>query len=268
MAMRRSYVDTHYGQVHVRSLGEGPRTLMLVHWTPLSGRMFETIAPLFIAAGFRVIAPDLLGYGRSEARPADWSMAGWAQNLREVIDALGIAEVAILGGHNGASIATELAIAEPGRVTAVILDGCPIMTDELRAAFRALTQWKPPAAPQEVFDRTVGLLAEYIPGFEPAGAGLDLLWPTMIDYLETRFVPSAPIAGHYDIAERLPLVTQRALLLGAEQDSLGGSFDAAAALLGPEIHHKFAGQHPLHFPDRHAEYVDVVARFLSCRIPQ
>lgn len=261
--MHRSYADTTHGQVHVRTAGDGPRTLMLVHWTPLSGRMFEGITPFFVAAGYRVVAPDLLGYGRSDARPTDWSMAAWADNLAEVLDALGIAEVVALGGHNGASIALELAVGHPQRVSAVVLDGPPVLTDELRAAFSALVKATPPTVGQDVFDRTVGLLSEYIPGYRPEGDGLSLLWPAMIDYLETNFVPSAAIAGKYDISARLPLLEQPSLLLGAENDSLAATFEQACALLSPTLHHKFAGHHPIHFADRHAEYAGVVIDFLA-----
>ncbi len=267
MTMRRRYADTAQGQVHVRESGaergDAP-VLLLIHWTPLSGRMFEGVARYFVAAGYRVIAPDLLGYGRSDARPTDWSMAAWAENLRDMLDDLGVGDVAAaLGGHNGASIALELALAHPGQVGKLILDGAPILTAELRAAFRALVKSTPPTAGQEVFDRTVGLLSEYIPGYRPEGAGLALLWPAMIDYLETNFVPSAAIAGQYDIAERLPLITQPALLLGAEKDSLGATFDTACALLKPHAARKFDGHHPLHFAERHADYAEVVLEFLG-----
>lgn len=262
-AMRKAYIDTGHGQVHVREAGAGDRTLLLVHWTPLSGRMFEGVAPRFADAGFRVIAPDLLGYGRSDARPLDWSIAAWADNLAETLAVLRAERVDALGGHNGASIVLELSLRHPALVGRLVLDGCPLLTPELRAAFSALSAWRPPTDPQEVFDRTVGLLAEYIPGFTPQGGNLALLWPAMIDYLETRFVPSAPIAGAYDIADRLPLATHPALLLGAEKDSLGANFGPAAALLEPRAQHLFPGHHPLHFAERWDEYADIVTAFLK-----
>ena len=261
--MRRSYVDTPRGQVHLREAGQGDRVLLLIHWTPLSGRMFEGVAPRFADAGFRVVAPDSLGYGRSDARPTEWTIAAWASNLAKVLDALDIDRVDVLGGHNGASIALEMALNHPERVDRLILDGCPLLTPELRAAFAALAAWQPSGDPQAVYDRTVGLLAEYIPGFVPEGEGLALLWPTMIDYLETGFVPSAAIAGAYDIARRLPLVRHPTLLLGAERDTLAANFNPAGELLHPTAQHFFVGHHPLHFAERHAEYADVVIGFLQ-----
>ena len=261
--MRRSYVDTPRGQIHLREAGQGDRVLLLIHWTPLSGRMFEGVAPRFAASGFRVIAPDLLGYGRSDARPTQWTIAAWASNLAEVLDALSIDRANVLGGHNGASIALELALNHPERVDRLILDGCPLLTPELRAAFAALAAWQPPSDPQAIYDRTVGLLTEYIPGYATEGAELDLLWPTMIDYLETKFVPSAPVAAAYDIGKRLARITHPTLLLGAEKDSLAANFATASELFAPSARHFFPGNHPLHFADRQGEYAEVVLRFLA-----
>ena len=261
--MRKAYVGTAHGQIHVLTSGESGPVLMLVHWTPLSGRMFEGLAPLFVDAGFRVVAPDLLGYGRSDARPTEWSMAAWADSLAQVMDGLGIDRASVLGGHNGASITLELGIAQPHRIDRLVLDGCPVLTDELRAAFSALVKSTAPTAAQDVFDRTVGLLAEYIPGYRPEGEGLALLWPAMLDYLETGFIPSAAIAGAYDITESLPLAAQPMLVLGADMDSLHSTFDRSVARANPIASHKFPGNHPIHFADRHAEYESVVSAFLK-----
>ena len=261
--MRRAYVDTRHGQVHLRESGGGDRVLILIHWTPLSGRMFERLAPHLVSGGWRVVAPDLLGYGRSDPRPAQWSIEAWATSVGEVMDALGIANASVLGGHVGASVAVELALAQGPRVDRLVLDGCPIMTPELRAAFRAIGERQAPATATDPLDRTVGLLREYLPGYAPEGGQLELLWPTLVDYLETRFVSSAPIAGHYDIAPRLGLVQQPVLILGAELDSLAGTFATATALADTARSHRFPGRHPLLEDDRTHEYAAVVLDFLA-----
>lgn len=264
--MHKRYVDTSCGQVHVRETGDGDRCLLLIHWTPLSGRMYAAVASAIAAAGFRVLAPDLLGYGRSDPRPADWSMAAWADSLAEVLDRLGVAHADVLGGHNGASVAVELALRHGSRVGALVLDGCPLLTDELRAAFRALSTTRRPQAkeaPRLAFDRTVVLLQEYIPGFEVDDGSLEKVWPAMIDYLSTDFISSGPVAGAYDLADRLPQVRHRTMLLGAERDTLAGTYERAATLLEPTEQHLFAGHHPIHFPERAAEYAAAVTAFLN-----
>ncbi|MCC5860510.1 MAG: alpha/beta fold hydrolase [Gammaproteobacteria bacterium] len=264
----KRYVDTRAGQVFCRCLGAG-RPLLLVHWTPLSSRMYRHIMPLLAAQGFACIAPDLPGYGRSDPRPERWSMPEYAGVMLEVLDTLGHAQACVLGGHNGSSVAAEMARQAPERTTAVVLDGVPLLTPELRAAFARLSTAARPATradgshATQGFDTAVALLREYIPGFEVSDETLPLVYETLIDYLETDFVSSGPIAGAYDLAEALPELTRPVLLLGAERDSLAGNFAGATALLTSPRTHLFAGHHPIHFPSRAAEYVEVIADFLN-----
>lgn len=263
--MRKSYIDTVHGQVHLRDEGRG-RPLLAIHWTPLSGRMFECVAPAFAARGWRVIAPDLLGYGRSDPRPERWSIEAWADTQVEVLDALGIQAASVLGGHIGASVAAEFALRHPARVERLVLDGCPLPTPELRAALRGLAGLgRPRAAGAEriAWDRAVGLLKDYIRGFEVGDESLDRIWPVMVDYLSTDFMSSGQIAAEHDLSVRLPLIAGRTLLLGAELDPLAGSFEPARAPLTPAAAHLFPGQHPLHYAERAEEYAAVVADFLE-----
>lgn len=267
-AHRKGYVDTRAGQVFYRQAGHG-RPLLLLHWTPLSSRMYRHIMPLLAARGFACIAPDLPGYGRSDPRPERWSMPEYAGVMLEVLDALGHTCVSVLGGHNGSSVAAEIARQAPERTDALILDGAPLLTPELRAAFAQLAESQPPVTREDgshasqAFTTAVALLREYIPGFEVTDETLPLIYETLIDYLETDFVSSGPIAGRYDLAQTLPLLTTRTLLLGAERDTLASHFERAAERLRPAHRHFFPGHHPLHFPSRAVEYVDVLTDFLN-----
>jgi pimeloyl-ACP methyl ester carboxylesterase len=258
--MMMRYVMTGAGQVHVREWGRvGGPLLMLVHWTPLSGRMFEAVAPLFAEAGWRVMAPDLPGYGRSAARAADWAVADWAEALVRVIGEAGPAVV--LGGHAGASVAVEMALGWPGRVRALVLDGCAFLTPELKAALAGMAAMGRPAGEgleRLVWDRAAGLLREY---GVPTDA--ERVWPVMIDYLETDFVSSGPVLAAHDLDARLALLRLPVLLLGAAGDSLAASLDRARAILPEAAWHRFEGADPLHFAERAAEFVGPVRTFLK-----
>lgn len=265
----KSYRTLGDWQVHLRDLGSGGQTLLLVHWTPLSGRMWSAVAPLFAAAGLRVLMPDLLGYGRSDPRPENWSIEAYADQLADLLDDLRIGSAHVLGGHNGASIATELALRHPARVDRLVLDGCPILTDELRQAFKSLTAMNRPRPMADnshktlAWDRSEGLLREYIPGFTVTVDTIDLMWPALIDYLETDFISSGPVAGAYDLSRRLPLLAAPTLLMSADLDTLASTFETACALLPSARTHRYAGQHPIHFPAEAARFVAPVLDFLA-----
>jgi len=260
----KAYAQTRHGQVHYRRLGAGPQRVLLIHWLPLSSRMYQHVIPILAARGCDVLAVDLLGYGRSDSRPEIWSMADWAASVAEVAESLDFSDAWVVGGHSGSCVALELAIGFPKLVERLVLDGCPVLTPQLRATFKAM-QRQPRPAPDaagaheaRVF-RTVRTTYEhYLPGFEVTPETLELLWPAMIDYLETDFVSSAPISADYELEPRLALVRQPLTLLTADTDTLAGSFDQVCALRPDARRHTFTGHHPLHVADRALEYVEAL----------
>lgn len=249
--MRKRYVDTPAGQVHLREEGAGP-PLLLLHMTPLSGAMFAHLGPAF--PGVRLLAPDLLGYGRSDPRGDPWQVADWADSLVSVLDAAGVERAAVYGAHVGAAVALELAVRHPARVSRLLLDGLPFLTPELRAAFAAIGSAPRPATLGEVVGRVEALLGEYGAG-DPFAA--------MADYLATGFVSSAPVMAAWDAAPLLAAVRAPLLVLGAEGDSQAASFAATRALRPEAEAHRWPGTHPLHDRARAEEFAAPVRRFLG-----
>lgn len=260
----KAYAQTRHGQVHYRRLGAGSRRVLLIHWLPLSSRMYQHVMPILAARGFDVLAVDLLGYGRSDPRPEVWSMADWAGSVAEVAASLGFKDALVVGGHSGSCVAVELAISSPNLVSRLVLDGCPVLTPQLRATFKAMqgqSRPMPDAAGthEALVFRTVRTTYEhYLPGFEVTPESIERLWPAMIDYLETDFVSSAPISADYELEPRLALVRQPLSLLTADTDTLVGSFGQVCALRPDARLHRFAGHHPLHEASRASEYVEVI----------
>ncbi len=78
------------------------------HWPPLAR---------YLRSRFRVVAPDLPGFGES-GRPADddYSMAAQAARVRQLVEALGLGPVHLAGSSMGGRVAAELAAAHPGLV--------------------------------------------------------------------------------------------------------------------------------------------------------
>jgi len=96
--------------------------LLLLHGFPSSSHMFRNLIPL-LAERYRVIAPDLPGFGFSDA-PDRAKFAYTFDHLARVIDgftqAVGLARYAIYVFDYGAPVGFRLALAHPDRVTAVI----------------------------------------------------------------------------------------------------------------------------------------------------
>ena len=120
--MRRSYVDSAFGQLHVTEAGGPGPVLLLLGGAPRSGRQFEPLLPL-LASRFRLIAPDLPGFGNSAPAPAGTGMEAIARCLADVLDACGAASAHVYGLHSGAKVAAALAAQASGRVGRLVLAG-------------------------------------------------------------------------------------------------------------------------------------------------
>lgn len=103
----------------VQEAGTGP-ALILLHGFPQNGLCWARVAPAF-AARFRVIVPDLRGYGQSDAPPDDvahdaYSKRRMAADIVALMDVLDLPRAHVLGHDRGARVAYRLALDHPGRV--------------------------------------------------------------------------------------------------------------------------------------------------------
>jgi pimeloyl-ACP methyl ester carboxylesterase len=95
--------------------------LLLVHGFPTSSHLWARVVPL-LPVGYRVIVPDLLGYGRSDPASAngpsgDVSVAGHALRMIRLLDVLGVERACVIGHGTGAAVALDMWRARPRRVT-------------------------------------------------------------------------------------------------------------------------------------------------------
>ncbi|WP_044564184.1 alpha/beta hydrolase [Azospirillum sp. B4] len=133
-AIRRGFVDTSFGQVHYRTIGDGP-VLIMHHASPGSAKQLEGLMRL-LAAEFRVVAFDTPGNGDSSPLSiATPTIADLAAGLLQAVVDLGIEQAVVYGSHTGANIAMELAIAAPGIVRKVVLDGIAVFSPEQQADY-------------------------------------------------------------------------------------------------------------------------------------
>jgi pimeloyl-ACP methyl ester carboxylesterase len=98
--------------------GSGPAVLLLHGW----GATKELMAPVNQRlAGFRVVAPDLPGFGDTPAPPAAWGPDEYASWVVALLDRLRIERAHVVGHSNGGRIAIALAADRPDRVGRLVL---------------------------------------------------------------------------------------------------------------------------------------------------
>jgi pimeloyl-ACP methyl ester carboxylesterase len=96
--------------------------LVLLHGLGASGRAWERVAPL-LGARFRVMVPDLPGFGETGGAPA--SIAGMARAVLEALDLDRVGDFVAAGHSMGGLVATALAELAPDRVTRLVLVNAP-----------------------------------------------------------------------------------------------------------------------------------------------
>ena len=104
-------------RMHVQSAGQGP-AVVLLHGFPDTHVVWrKQVAPL-VTAGFRVLAPDLRGYGESDAplAVADYQLQHVCADVLAMLDQLGIAKARMVGHDWGAAVGWMLCMKAPERI--------------------------------------------------------------------------------------------------------------------------------------------------------
>lgn len=118
LANRSSVIECRFGAMEYARDGLGPPVLM-IHGTGGGFDQGIAFAHRLVEAGFQIIAPSRFGYLRSSF-PPDPSSACQADAFLDLLDALQIERVPIMGGSAGALSALEFAIRHPHRCSALV----------------------------------------------------------------------------------------------------------------------------------------------------
>ncbi len=272
--LRRQYVDTDAGQLHLSTVGSGPN-VVLMHWTPLSARMYEHELPRLAELGFRATGVDLMGFGRSDKpslpRPFTWHADAVGQGLT----AAGIDAYAILGAHFSAPVAVELTVRENSSATALLLDGvAQLLPPEAAAEIgKQVAQTGGPGLHDDgshrsfLWDQAINAYSIFDPDFVLSDKTLPLIYRMIEDYLATGMPDDYGGFAPYDMPTKLKQVTVPSCVLTAETDPLrtaqAPSVAALQAGASPVQAVTLPGAHPLHDPDRRGQYAEAIADFLK-----
>jgi haloacetate dehalogenase len=123
------HIDTTNATIHCRVAGDGP-AVVLIHGYPQSGACWHKLAPLLVER-YRVIVPDLRGYGDSVGPPPDaanmlYSKRAMANDIAAVLDALAVDRTMVVGHDRGGRVAYRFALDHAARISKLaVLDMIP-----------------------------------------------------------------------------------------------------------------------------------------------
>ncbi|WP_217140304.1 alpha/beta fold hydrolase [Streptomyces sp. AC627_RSS907] len=99
----------------------GGLPLLLIHGHPFNRTLWAPQVTALTAAGYRVVTPDLRGYGRSSVTPGKVLLADFADDLAALLDHLAIERAVVGGVSMGGQITMEFQARHPDRVRALVL---------------------------------------------------------------------------------------------------------------------------------------------------
>ena len=127
------FVSVDGMRVHYQEFGAATDPpILLIHGYTASAYVWRSSAPMLAEEGFRVIAPDLIGFGYSEKpRWFEYSIAAQSRMISRFMDRIGIGRANLVGSSYGGAIAATIALQEPERVEKLILVDS-VINDDLK----------------------------------------------------------------------------------------------------------------------------------------
>ncbi|WP_373987309.1 alpha/beta fold hydrolase [Duganella sp. BuS-21] len=270
--MSRRYVETDRGDIHLAEAGAGDNTLVMLSITSFGGVLLDQALPQLAARGYRVLALDLMGYGRSDRRTDVWRVEDFADNIVQALERLEVTPRGLVCGHFSGWTGIEIASRGHPGLQGLVLDGTPIIARATREA----NKLKPPAPPAPwtedgahavaKWKMVYGLIKKLDPHMILEASPSMKFRQAYLALLESvSFDPGTmDAATWFEIEEKMPLVRQPTLVMCGDYDWNLPHHPAIVAALPDAREVRFADTHPLHElsrPDRAAEYVEQLDRF-------
>ncbi|MBJ6109300.1 alpha/beta hydrolase [Hymenobacter sp. BT523] len=124
-ALRMAYMD-----VPATARANG-RTVVLLHGKNFFGAYWRETIRTLAAAGFRVVVPDQIGFGKSDKADIHYSFHQLARNTKRLLDTLGVKKAVVVGHSMGGMLATRFALLYPETTEKLVLEN-PIGLEDYR----------------------------------------------------------------------------------------------------------------------------------------
>jgi haloalkane dehalogenase len=133
-----NYVDVHGLRTHY--VDEGPRTsapVLMLHGEPTWSYLYRHMIPVCVGGGHRVVAPDLIGFGKSDKPAAigDYSYQRHVDWMAGFVEALDLRGITLFCQDWGALIGLRVAAEHPERFDRIVLGNGALPTADARTRF-------------------------------------------------------------------------------------------------------------------------------------
>lgn len=184
-SLHESSVTANGIRFHYAEQGEGPLVLLL-HGFPERWFSWKHQIPALAARGYRVVAPDLRGYGESERPTTGYELTNLARDVAELIPALGADTATVIGHDWGGAVTWEAVARHPDVVTRAAVLNCPhpaVMFKVLKSSRKQLAKsWY-------MFAFNLPWLPEYLISRDHGSLVAKTFLKAAVD--RTRFTPEA-----------------------------------------------------------------------------
>ena len=138
------YVDVDGLRMHY--VDEGPADaapVLLLHGEPSWSYLYRKMIPPLVAAGHRVIAPDLIGFGRSDkpTRQSDYSYAGHVDWMTQFVEILDLRDITLFGQDWGSLIGLRVATENDSRFARIAIGNGALPTGDQEMS-KAFMEWR------------------------------------------------------------------------------------------------------------------------------
>jgi pimeloyl-ACP methyl ester carboxylesterase len=226
--MRMAYMD-----VAPTGAANG-QTVVIQHGMNFYGEAYGPTIEALADAGFRVIAIDRIGYGRSSKPIVDYNLNFNAANMKALLDHLGLERVAIVGHSMGGMVVSRFAMVYPETTTHVVMVNQIGLSDQRQGRpWRDLQESYEGTLTGTTYQGILGNHMSYYPTWHPPhleyvrrqyGWTLSPDWPrmAMIRALQSQILYNDPVV--YDWQH----IGTKALVIGGADDGLTRNYDELA----------------------------------------